>query len=154
MTHAPLASSPHLWQINHCITSSVQPSKLSRRQPEEGLTVAWRKPNVSSDVRPDHFGPNRNPPLMVRQPFDMSSEALAKEEAQRGLPRLSVVGRPVGTTVHSLQSLGEAGSVVRLKDPGLKSERIKITMKFYHQTDISHFRHLPISNLTKFFSII
>jgi hypothetical protein len=32
-------------------------------------------------------------------------------------------GRPVGTTVHGLQSLGEAGSVVRLKDPGLKSER-------------------------------
>ena len=91
---------------------------------------------------------------MVRQPFDMSSEALAKEEAQRGLPRLSVVGRPVGTTVHSLQSLGEAGSVVRLKDPGLKSERIKITMKFYPQTDISNFRHLPISNLIKFFSII
>jgi len=93
-------------------------------------------------------------PLMVRQPFDMSSEALAKEEAQRGLPRLSVVGRPVGTTVHSLQSLGEAGSVVRLKDPGLKSERIKITMKFYPQTDISNFRHLPISNLTKYFFII
>jgi hypothetical protein len=51
MTHAPLAPSPHLWHINHCITSSVQPPKLNRRQPEEGLTVAWRRPNVSSDVR-------------------------------------------------------------------------------------------------------
>jgi len=28
--------------------------------------VAWRKPNVSSDVRPDHFGPNRNPPHGVK----------------------------------------------------------------------------------------
>jgi len=87
MTHATLAPSPHLWQINTCITSSVQPPKLSRRQPEEGLTVAWRKPNVSSDVWPEHFEPNRNPPH----------------------------GAPVGTTV----------SVVRLKDLGLKSERIK-----------------------------
>ena len=61
--------------------------------------MAWRKPNVSSDVWPDHFGPNRNPPH----------------------------GAPVGTTV----------SVVRLKDPGLKSERIKKTMseKNYPQKD-------------------
>ena len=66
MTHAPLAPFPYLWQINYCITSSVQPSKLNRRQPEEGLTVAWRKPNVSPDVRPDHFGPNRNPPHGVK----------------------------------------------------------------------------------------
>ncbi len=140
MTHAPLAPSPHLWQINICITSSVQPPKLSRRQPEEGLTVAWRKPNVSSDVRPDQFGANRNPPSWC----ETLRSAPAQQVRREG-------GRPVGTTVHSLQSLGEAGSVVRLKDPGLKSERIKITMKFYPQTDISNFRHLPISNLIKFF---
>ena len=66
MTHAPLAPSPHLWQINHCITSSVQPPKLSRRQPEEGLTVAWRKPNVSSDVR-GHTASNRNPPSWCKE---------------------------------------------------------------------------------------
>jgi len=143
MTHTSLAPSLQLWQIYTCITSSVQPPKLSRRQPEEGLTVAWRKPNVSSDVRTDHFGPNRNPPSWC--------ETLRSVPAQQ---TRRVVGRPVGTTVHSLQSLGEAGSVVRLKDPGLKSERIKITMKFYPQTDISNFRHLPISNLTKYFFII
>ena len=142
MTHAPLAPFPHLWQINSCITSSVQPSKLSRRQPEEGLTVAWRKPNVSSDVR-GHTASNRNPPSWCETLRSVPAQQTRRE-----------VGRPVGTTVHSLQSLGQAGSVVRLKDPGLKSERIKITMKFYPQTDIYNFRYIPISNLTKFFSII
>ena len=29
--------------------------QLSWHQPEEELTVAFRKPNVSSEVRPDHF---------------------------------------------------------------------------------------------------
>ena len=28
--------------------------------------MAWRKPNVSTDVRSDHFGPNRNPPHGVK----------------------------------------------------------------------------------------
>jgi hypothetical protein len=80
MTHTSLAPSPHLWQIYNCITRSVQPPKLNRRQPEEGLTVAGRKPNVSSDVRPDHFGPNRNPPHGVK-PYEafLRSRPDAKE---------------------------------------------------------------------------
>jgi hypothetical protein len=43
--------------------------------------VAWRKPNVSPDVWPEHFEPNRNPPHGVKP-----SEAflLSRSDAKEG----------------------------------------------------------------------
>jgi len=73
-THPPCRISAAVAnQLSHHEFGSAP--KLSRRQPEEGLTVAWRKPNVSSDVRSDHFGPNRNPPH--------GASALRSSSAQR-----------------------------------------------------------------------
>jgi hypothetical protein len=84
-------------------------SKTGPTPTEEGIILRWLGGDQTFPLMCEVKTPRTEIPLMVRQPF----------EAQRGLPRLSVVGRPVGTTVHGLQSLGEAGSVVRLKDPGL-----------------------------------
>lgn len=53
--------------------------------------MAWRRPNVSSDVRPDHFGPNRNPPLMVQGDSKTMSE---KNYPQKDEPQLVFLSRP------------------------------------------------------------
>ena len=103
MTHPPLADLPHPWHLCPCITSSVPPQKRDRRQPEEGLTVVWRRPNVSSDVRPDHFGPNRNPPhgasalrSSARFTETERSRAPGRDDCLRpAKPRRSRLSRPV-----------------------------------------------------------
>ena len=53
--------------------------------------MAWRKQNVSSDVRTDHFGPNRNPPLMVQGDSKTMSE---KNYPQKDEPQLVFLSRP------------------------------------------------------------
>jgi hypothetical protein len=43
--------------------------------------VAWRKPIVSSDVWPEHFGPNRNPPHGVKL---SETSLLSRSDAKEG----------------------------------------------------------------------
>ena len=69
--------------------------------------MAWRKPNVSSDVRSDHFGPNRNPPSwcetlrsvpaqQVRRKGGQGDSKTMSEEnyPQKDEPQLVFLSRP------------------------------------------------------------